>query len=429
MNSKITLLSCALACSCTLNAANAANTHSYFNDEFGLDLTLKNDLRRADKPSAGTNHNIGAWVQGVMLKLDSGWINDYVGLEGGYYYVAKLAAPESMHTRWYLDDRDNFGFWTGAAKFRYKDLVKLKLGRFGTDYSQGYLPYDVPLISQNSNRTLPTTSQGALLMVHPHDNVDIWAMYRNRVFTSTSALQGGFRDEGVYRAASNDYDRRNRYFAAVSFYDDNNRLSLGYSYQEDVARLYELDLYNKFKINSDHSINTHLRYFGGQTLGESTIISEQSNRADSTNLYAFKITWTNPYGIVNASVGYLTDATYGQAIDSDMGLVNSLSLDRNHDAMFAFELGYAKPLGAGFTIALAPIMTRGYEDRSHKVEVHGYSLNYGIMYKAPSGPLKDLSVNLFGDWGFEERDGSQFGDRLDYWDIKLSIQYNFDIFS
>lgn len=426
MKKKIALISTALACSCLVNLASAQN---YFDDEFGVDLTLKNEFRRAQKPSAGVNDQIGVWVQGVMLKLDSGWLNDYIGMEGGYYYVAKLAAPESMSTRWYLDDWSNFGFWTAAVKFRYQDLVKLKLGRFETDYSHDALPYEVPLINSNSTRTMPTTSQGALLMIHPHENIDIWGMYRNQVFTATSALQGGFRDEGVYRAQFNDYDQRDRYFAAVSFYDSNYRLSLGYSYQDDVAHIYQADFDYTFKLDNEQKINTKLRYFGGRAIGESKDLSERQNKADSTNLYALKVSWFNDYGIFNASLGYLSDATNGQVIDADMGFVNSLSLDRTHDAMFACELGYAKPLGGGFTVALAPIMTRGYEDLAHKVEVHGYSLNYGVMYQAPEGSFKDLSLKLFGDWGFEKRDGSKYGDRLNYWDIKMTIQYNFDFLS
>ncbi|BBU83722.1 hypothetical protein EIMP300_51220 [Escherichia coli] len=45
-------------------------------DEAGLRIRLKNELRRADKPSAGTGRDIYAWVQGGLLDFNSGYYSN-----------------------------------------------------------------------------------------------------------------------------------------------------------------------------------------------------------------------------------------------------------------------------------------------------------------------------------------------------------------
>ena len=64
--------------------------------------------------------------------------------------------------RWYLDGDKSFGFALGAVKIKPSENSLLKLGRFGTDYSYGSLPYRIPLMAGSSQRTLPTVSEGAL---------------------------------------------------------------------------------------------------------------------------------------------------------------------------------------------------------------------------------------------------------------------------
>ncbi|ECH2928556.1 hypothetical protein FOV05_10390 [Salmonella enterica] len=41
------------------------------------------------------------------------------------------------------------------------------------------------------------------------------------------------------------------------------------------------------------------------------------------------------------------------------------------------------------------------------------------------GPLEGMNIFLAADKGREKRDGSALGDRLNYWDVKMSIQYDF----
>nr|WP_252977038.1 hypothetical protein [Edwardsiella piscicida] len=52
-------------------------------EEDYIRLRLRNDLRRADKPSAGDGRDVYAWVQGVMLDANSHYYHDIIGIEGG----------------------------------------------------------------------------------------------------------------------------------------------------------------------------------------------------------------------------------------------------------------------------------------------------------------------------------------------------------
>ena len=48
-----------------------------------------------------------------------------------------------------------------------------------------------------------------------------------------------------------------------------------------------------------------------------------------------------------------------------------------------------------------------------------------MNYRISEGPLQGMNFFLAADKGREKRDGSTLGDRLNYWDVKMSIQYDF----
>ncbi len=412
--------------SCAAINANAASG-GWFDDELDLNLRLKNELRRADKPSAGSSSDIYAWVQGIMAEFDSGWLYDCVGVEGGWFYVAKLDAPEHMSSRWYLNDHSSFGYWVGAVKFKVSDIAKLKVGRFITDYAYGAMPYYVPLISANSTRTLPVATQGALLYLHPHKNLDLWTMYRERAFTSTSALQGGFRDEGLYNTSKADYDQHSRYFFAASVYNDLHRLSAGFSSQHEVGNQYMITLDNTLPLEGGDKLVSNFRFFGANVYGGARDIYDQQNLSPNTQLYTWRLSYVTPDFTVYGAVEYINHRSYGSIVDTDLGFPNSWSMDRNHEDMWSYQIGVIKPLGYGFSVSLAPIVTDGYESHAKDVRVQGVGITYGITYDAKGGPLDGLKFRLFGDWCTEKRNGSQYGDRLHYWDVKMTIQYDFNI--
>ncbi len=176
------IVAMAVICLTAASGLTSAYAAQLADDEAGLRIRLKNELRRADKPSAGAGRDIYAWVQGGLLDFNSGYYSNIIGVEGGAYYVYKLGARADMSTRWYLDGDKSFGFALGAVKIKPSENSLLKLGRFGTDYSYGSLPYRIPLMAGSSQRTLPTVSEGALGYWALTPNIDLWGMWRSRVF-------------------------------------------------------------------------------------------------------------------------------------------------------------------------------------------------------------------------------------------------------
>ena len=129
------IVAMAVICLTAASGLTSAYAAQPADDEAGLRIRLKNELRRADKPSAGTGRDIYAWVQGGLLDFNSGYYSNIIGVEGGAYYVYKLGARADMSTRWYLDGDKSFGFALGTVKIKPSENSLLKLGRFGTDYS------------------------------------------------------------------------------------------------------------------------------------------------------------------------------------------------------------------------------------------------------------------------------------------------------
>ncbi|GAB7262773.1 hypothetical protein DZJ_14260 [Dickeya ananatis] len=177
-------------------------------NEDSLRIRLKNDFRRADRPSAGAaSRDIYGWVQGTMLDANTHYYSDFIGAEAGGYYVYKLGAKARWSTRGYLADYDSFGLASGAIKLKPTDNIYVKIGRFGTDNGYGSLPYRVPLIASGSTRTMPTLSEGVIGRYDVDKNIDIWAMYRTRVFLWPDAAVG-VRNEGIYNSATGRYDTK-----------------------------------------------------------------------------------------------------------------------------------------------------------------------------------------------------------------------------
>lgn len=121
------IVAMAVICLTAASGLTSAYAAQLADDEAGLRIRLKNELRRADKPSAGTGRDIYAWVQGGLLDFNSGYYSNIIGVEGGAYYVYKLGARADMSTRWYLDGDKSFGFALGAVKIKPSENSLLKL--------------------------------------------------------------------------------------------------------------------------------------------------------------------------------------------------------------------------------------------------------------------------------------------------------------
>ena len=60
------IVSMAVICLTAASGLTSAYAAQLADDEAGLRIRLKNELRRADKPSAGAGRDIYAWVQGGL---------------------------------------------------------------------------------------------------------------------------------------------------------------------------------------------------------------------------------------------------------------------------------------------------------------------------------------------------------------------------
>lgn len=398
-----------------------AHAASMPDDEAALRIRLKNDLRRADKPSAGSGRDIYAWVQGGMIDFNSGYFSNIMGVEGGAYYVYKLGARADMSTRWYLDGYDSFGFALGAVKLKPTENTLFKIGRFGTDFGYGSLPYNIPLIAASSLRTLPVVSEGVLGYVALTPNIDVWMMWRSRVFLHSDASTG-VRDEGVFNSETGKYDKhRPRSFLTTSWHNDTGRYSLGASVQNDVSYQVQGIAEQRFPFENGYSLKGELMGFYARVDG----LSRSTTQPNETAVVSGQLTWGMPWGSLFASAGYAQHAVNGAAVDTDLGYPFSLSLDRNREGMQSWQAGVNYHLMPQLTVSLAPIITSGYESSQRDVPVKGLGLLGGINYRVDKGPLDGLNAFIAADIGREKRNGSALGDRLNYWDVKMVIQYDF----
>ena len=373
------IVAMAVICLTAASGLTSAYAAQLADDEAGLRIRLKNELRRADKPSAGAGRDIYAWVQGGLLDFNSGYYSNIIGVEGGAYYVYKLGARADMSTRWYLDGDKSFGFALGAVKIK----------------ALGYWALT--------------------------PNIDLWGMWRSRVFLWTDSTTG-IRDEGVYNSQTGKYDKhRARSFLAASWHDDTSRYSLGASVQKDVSNQIQSILEKSIPLDPNYTLKGELLGFYAQLEG----LSRNTSQPNETALVSGQLTWNAPWGSVFGSGGYLRHAMNGAVVDTDIGYPFSLSLDRNREGMQSWQLGVNYRLTPQFTLTFAPIVTRGYESSKRDVRIEGTGILGGMNYRVSEGPLQGMNFFLAADKGREKRDGSALGDRLNYWDVKMSIQYDF----
>lgn len=393
------------------------------NDEF-FRLRLKNDFRNASRPSAGDGKDIYAWVQGIMLDYRTPQYSGWLSAEGGGYYIKRLDTKSNYVTRGYLKGNESFGIYYGAVNFSLKDNAHIKAGRFGTDTGYGSLPYDIPLISGGSTRTTPTLSEGVLGKYRVNDQVELWGMWRYRVF-NWSDVNTGVRHEGVYDYITGTYDRHEPRVFFAGIYDNNHtRFSLGASYQKDVSFQTKLNSRFTYVIDGNRRLKYEFLYFGADLVGDSKHVSNH----DSTNVFSSKVTYSLDKHSIYAAGGYVSHIidNVGGNVDTDVGYVGALSIDRNKENMLSAQIGYSYSLNENLNMSIAPLYTKGYEDSSRNIPIEGRGVLLGMNYNINSGFAKGLQMFLYSDYARENRKNSSVGDNLEYWDVKAGFKYDFN---
>src|SRR5699024_12544877 len=83
------IVAMAVICLTAASGLTSAYAGQLADDEAGLRIRMKNELRRADKPSAGAGRDIYAWVQGGLLDFTIGCDAYFilVGVVADYVYL------------------------------------------------------------------------------------------------------------------------------------------------------------------------------------------------------------------------------------------------------------------------------------------------------------------------------------------------------
>ena len=308
-----------------------------------------------------------------------------------------------------------------AVKLKPAENLRLTLGRFGTDYGYGSLPWRIPLIADNSSRTIQTISEGALAHFEATENLEFWSMWRKRAFYYVDSATG-VRDEGVINSTTGKYHpHRSRGYLVGSWHDASSRYSLGASYQQDVSTQVQSIVEKTYAFTDDRALKWELMGFYGQVEGMSKPLSYHHETA----LISGRLTYSFANARLFGAVGKLTHDIDGRIIYTDIGYPDSLSIDRNKEGMLSVQLGGQYFFTPNVGVMLGPILTHGYEDKQRHTRINGVGLMGAILYNVAEGPFKGLNMYIAADRAREKRPGSSLGDRLNYWDVKAGMQYDF----
>jgi len=403
--------------------------------DHNLVLKLKNEYRHADRPSATGDYGpkIDAWVQYAELDYKSENLLSWLDIQAGVYTTQKLHANPDSSSRFYLDGHDDFTLVSGSVNLKPYEGVELKIGRYGTDYAAGSLDYYVPLLDRTSVRPTPSMSEGALLKVDVN-NFHFYSAYSER-FT------GGYYQEWTDEGTVEDVDAEGNitineipkyYLAGVwdNKAETGTEIALGLSYQSDHSQQYMFNVQQLYTNSNQAFWKAELRGFYANLLGYTRDLnaSFMGPGYDDTSVISGQLTYHKEAVTLIGSAGQVgTKLNSLTMVDTDLGYSFDQSIDRNHHDMFAWQMGGFYQLTETLQTGLAIVKTDGYEDQTKAVTVDGIGANLFLMHKS-KGVLEGLKTTLILNKAKEYREGSVFGDELDYYDIKLTFHYDINLF-
>ncbi|GAM74554.1 glucuronide transport facilitator UidC [Vibrio ishigakensis] len=260
-----------------------------------LDLTLKNEFRNADRPSASGAYGpkIDAWVQYFGFDYQTQNLLSWLDIEAGAHSTARIHADPDKSTRFYLDGHDSFTIFTGSVNIKPTDYIELKLGRFGTDYYAGTLDYYVPLLDESSVRPTPSYKEGAMLKTQL-GNFHVYGAAAGRY---AGGYYQDWTDYGVVTGIDPvtgelEVDEDYKYFLATVWDNTQNsgtEIGLGVSYLDDHSYQGMLNA-SQIYIDSNQAFwKLELRGFYAQLLGRTkdmnTMFLEMQGLEDVDNTF------------------------------------------------------------------------------------------------------------------------------------------------
>lgn len=421
---KKTLLSITVTSAVVTTAqANTALSSDFFSDS-SLKMQLRNELRSAERPSADAPYGpeIYAWVQGFMFDFSSGKINDTVSIDAALYHVQKLDADEDKASRFYLDGHDSYTIGGANVNLHLADWAQFKIGQFGTDYFYGSLDHYVPLIDNSSNRTEPTMAEGIMWRGDMGNNIHLYGMF-------TTKEAGRYKKEWTDTGLLFTDEENPTYNLAALWQTKTSNLKFGWQGMEDHADQYQMEAGHTWGLPDNSKLRVESRFYYAKTKGLTKEFSLQNTESDDTYVASAIAFWMKDNWTFNAAMGKagnklnaLTD------IDTDIGYVFDLSIDRNGQDMFSWQVGALYKLTPEWSVGAAVTVTDGYEDYTKSVEQEGLGGTLMLFHNIKEGKLKGLSTSILYSYAEEDRVGSVRGDKLDYNDLMVKVHYPVDLF-
>ncbi|MET2948718.1 OprD family outer membrane porin [Vibrio owensii] len=428
---KTTISNCiAVALGCQLFAT---PVFASFIEDSTLDVKLRNEYRNAERPSASDGvygPEIDAWVQGFLFDFESGQFMDTVSIQAGTYHIEKLRADPEKSTRFYLDGHESFTINYANLSLDFGDWANIKIGQFGTDYRYGSLEYQIPLIEYSSVRTVPSLNEG-VFYEGTFDNFHLYGMYSQKYAGGyyQEWTDEGFRTDIKLAPSGDKYlievDKKPNYAIAGVWDNKQTMLSLGASYQEEMS-------WQVMSRGSHTWIDPEKGFFKAEYVGfyaQPIGWSQDNNVDDDTYAVSGQLLWNKEHVTVMGSFGQVGKKLPGNPeIDTDIGFPFDQSIDRNHYDMFSWQLGGFYKVSPSIDMGLALVVTDGYEDRDHDVNIEGLGANLVLSHTVQEGPLRGFKTSAILNKAQEYREGSALGDKLDYYDVKLTAHYDFSLF-
>ena len=200
--------------------------------------------------------------------------------------------------------------------------------------------------------------------------------------------------------------------------------SFGTRYQEDDAYQLQTNLDYAFVTDSEYFIKFDGRIFFGQSIGYTK--ENQLNGVENTYAASTQMTVAKGKAFGVAGFGQVGDKITGSSIDTDILFPFDMSIARNGHNTTSWQIGGGYNWNENWTIGLFLVATHGDLDSSEKTEIDGIGANATISHKFTSGDLKGLKSSLILNKAEEDQSGEKAG-TLDYYDIKLAIQYDFNL--
>lgn len=408
----------------TFAGAVSTAVQANFIDDSTLDVQLRNEFRDAERPSASGAYGpqINAWVQGFLFDFSSGKINDIISIDAALYNVQKISADDDKSSRFYLDGHESYTIGGASINLDLAKWAQFKVGRFGTDYLYGSLDHFVPLIDNSSNRTEPTMAEGVLWRGDFANDIYLYGMYSTK---EAGRYKKQWTDTGLLFTD----EEKPVYNLAALWQTETSNVKIGWQGMDEHADQLQVEAGHTWKMPDDSTVRLESRFYYAKTKGLTKAHSLDKTGEDDTYVASAMGYWMKDDWTFSAAMGKAGNKLDGSVdIDTDVGYVFDLSIDRNGQDMFSWQVGAMYALTPSLKIGAAVTLTDGYESHTKTVEQEGLGGTIMMFHNVKEGRLKGLSTSIVYSVAKEDRVGSSKGDELDYNDLMVKIHYPVNIF-